>query len=145
MVSNRSIDESAKVLSAGIAAGSTDSQSSSVDMQGYEGCKIYTCFGAIVAGAVTSVEIQTSSDDSTFNDLAGSSVTVADDDDDDVVIHDIYRPLERYLRVDVNRATQNATVDYILAVRYGSIKSPATDDATVISKEIHASPAEGTA
>lgn len=134
---------------AGVVAGTSDQTSSAIDVAGYDGVKIYTLFGAITSGAVTSVKVQQSSDNGsvdTYADLEGSSITVADDDDDQVVVHDIYRPRERYLKVVIDRGTQNAVIDGIIAVLYGARKLPPTNDATtVVSREFHASPAEGTA
>lgn len=133
----------------GVVAGTSNQTSSAIDMAGYEGVKIYTMFGAITSGAATSVKIQQSSDDGsvdTYADLEGTSVTVADDDDNQVVVHDIYRPRERYLKAVVLRATQNSVIDGIVAVLYGARELPPTNDATtVVSREFHASPAEGTA
>lgn len=133
----------------GVTAGTTDQTSSAIDTLGYDGVKIYTAFGAITSGAVTSVKVQQSSDDASadaYADLEGTSITIADDDDNQVAVHDIYRPRERYLKVVVDRGTQNAVIDGIIAVLYGARELPTTDDtSTVVSREIHASPAEGTA
>lgn len=131
-----------------VAAGTTAQTSSAVDTQGFDGVKFYTSFGAITADAVTSVEVQQSSDNSadTYVDLLGTNIAVAHDDDNQVVVHDIYRPRERYLKVQINRATQNAVIDGVIAVLYGPNKMPTTDDAaTVVGRETHVSPAEGTA
>lgn len=141
-------EKTIRVMNA-VAAGTTDQTSSAIDTQGFEGVKIYTAFGTITSGAVTSVKVQQSSDDAAadaYADLAGTSITVADDDDNQVVVHDIYRPQERYLKVVIDRGTQNAVIDGIIAVLYGADKMPTTDDSsTVVSRETHSSPAEGTA
>lgn len=137
-----------RVLNA-VAAGTSAQTSSVIDTAGYDGVKIYSAFGAITAGAATSVKLQQSSDDGSsdaYSDLEGSSITVADDDDNQVAIHDLYRPLKRYIKVVISRATQNAVIDGVLAVRYGAKKLPATNDsATIVALESYASPAEGTA
>lgn len=127
-------------------AGTTDINGSSVDMANFGGCRFTVGFGVITSTAVTSVKIQTSSDNSAFNDLAGTAVTVADDDDNKVVILDIYRPQERYLRPVVDRATANAVIDFALAEQYEPHILPTTDTAAdTVAREIHSSPAEGTA
>ena len=129
-----------------VAAGTTDQNSSSVDMKSFDSVTFYVSFGTIVAAAVTSVKAQTSSDDSTFNDLKGTSITVADTNDNDVVALEIVRPLERYIRCTVDRGTQNATIDGIIAVQTRADKEPVThDSSTVVGSEVHASPIEGTA
>ena len=129
------------------AAGLTAVTSEVIDTGGYEGVRLMVGFGAIVAGAVTSVKVQQcDTSGGTYADLLGSSITVADTDDNKVAVIDICRPQERYLKVVTSRATQNATVDFMTAELYGTRKQATTDDtATVISREIHVSPAEGTA
>lgn len=133
-----------------VAAGTTDiTPSSGIDMQNFEGCLFIVPFGPITAGAATSIKVQQSSDDGssdTYADLAGTSVTVEDDDDNQVFWVDVYRPRERYLKLIVDRGTQNAVVDGIIAIQYGPKNLPTTHDATTVGGgELHASPAEGTA
>ncbi|HYV18614.1 MAG TPA: hypothetical protein VFC25_06265 [Verrucomicrobiae bacterium] len=93
------------------AAGATNINGSIIDMAGFDACLIAVHFGAIVAGALTSIKAQQGDDSglSDAADVAGSSVTVADTDDDKVFYIDV-RPRKRYLRLVVSRATQNATV-----------------------------------
>ena len=139
-----------KRLANASAAGTTDVDSSSIDLgadNGYPSCRLAVLFGAIVSGAATSIKVQSSSDDSTFNDLTGTSVTVADDDDNQIVYVDVVKPLERYLRIRVVKATQNSTVDGIFAEAYDGRIQSSTDDATTVSasSERHVSPVEGTA
>lgn len=132
-----------------VSAGTSAQTSSAIDTQGFDGVKIYTAFGAITSGAVTSVKVQQSADDGSadaYADLLGTSRSVADDDDNQVVVHEISKPLERYLKVVVSRSTQNAVIDGVIAVLYRASKQPTTDDtSTVVAREIHVSPAEGTA
>ena len=128
-----------------VAAGTGDSNSSSVDMLDYEGVRFLVSFGTIVNGAATTIKAAQSADDSSWDDLLGTAITVTDTDDDDVAILDIWRPIDRYVRITVTRATQNSTIDGIIAEQYGSRVLPPTNDATVIGQEIHSSPAEGTA
>lgn len=131
-----------------VAAGTTDQNSSEVDMKGFEGVMFIAAFGAIDATAVTSVKAQqgavTGMGDAA--DLAGTSISVADDDDNKVVVLDIYRPQERFVRCVIDRGTANAVIDGVIAIQYGPREKPTTHDATtVVGTEVHASPAEGTA
>lgn len=129
-----------------VAAGTTDQNSSSVDMTGFEGVVFYALFGTITASAVTSTKLQQSSDNSTFADLAGTAIVVNDDDDNQIVVYDLSRPTDRYVRLVIDRGTQNAVIDGVVAVQYGPRDAPTTDDSsTVISRETHIGPAEGTA
>lgn len=129
------------------AAGVTNINSDAVDTAGFDGVRLKVVFGAIVAGAATSVKAQqdTVSAMSGAADLAGTSQTVADTDDNKAFIIDIWRPQERYVRAAILRATQNSTVDYVEAELYAPRSRPVTQDATIGGNEIFNSPAEGTA
>lgn len=131
-----------------VAAGTSDQNSSVIDMQGWDGVTFIAAFGAITSGAVTSVKVQQGTDGTVTDaaDLEGTAVTVADDDDNQVAIVEVYRPRERYVRLVVDRGTQNAVIDGVIAIQYNGRKQPSTHDSTtVISAESHNSPAEGTA
>lgn len=133
-----------------VAAGTSDiTPSAGVDTKEFEGCMFVVEFGEITADAVTSIKVQQSDDNGVadaYSDLAGTAVAVADSADNKVFYVDIYRPRKRYLKLIVDRATQNAVLDSILALLYGPRKLPTThDSATVGGGETHASPDEGTA
>lgn len=136
--------------SVAVAAGSTAiTPSGAIDMANFEGVMFMASFGAITAGAVTSIKIQQSDDDGAsdaYSDLEGTSITVADDADDKVFYVDVFKPEKRYVKMIVSRATQNAVLDSILAMQYGPRKLPTIHDSTTVGGgEFHASPAEGTA
>lgn len=131
-----------------VAAGTSDVNSDIVDTQGFEGVRFILGLGAITTGAVTSAKVQQNDVNSGTGmaDLAGSAITIADDDDNQILISDIYKPRERYVRLAIDRGTQNAVVDFLLVELYEPRKLPITEDsAIVISAEQHISPAEGTA
>ena len=129
-----------------VAAGTTSVESDGVDINGFESIVFIVALGAITTGAATSVKLQQSTDNSSFADLEGTSITVADDDDNQIALLEIHRPRERYVRAVVSRATQNAVVDGIFAIKHnGTRYAPITQGATVVAAEVHASPAEGTA
>ena len=78
--------------------------------------------------------------------LLSSAISVADDDDNQIVVIDIFRPQERYLKTVIDRGTANAVVDFMIVELYNPRTIPAaTSDATVIATEKHTSPDEGTA
>lgn len=135
--------------STAVAAGTTTvTPSAGVDTQDCEGVQFTVAMGAIVAGAATSIEVHQSSDDGavdTYTAITGTKVTIADDGDDKVYIVDVRRPRERYVKCIVNRATQNSTVNAIVAQRYGVSKVPISQHASVGGSEFHDAPAEGTA
>ena len=129
------------------SANTTDLTSEAVDTAGFEGARFICGFGAITSTAVTSTKVQQcDTSGGSYADLEGTAITVADDDDNQVTITEIHRPRERYLKHVVDRGTANAVVDFLVVELYGCKSQPVADDsATVVSREVHISPAEGTA
>lgn len=130
-----------------VAAGTSNVASDIVDTAGYDGIRFILAMGAIVSGAATSANVQqnTANSASGMADLAGSSITIADTDDNKLIVIEIIKPLERYLRLETLRATQNSTVDGLIVELFNPRTMPVTQDSTVATLEVHASPAEGTA
>jgi len=129
------------------AAGATDIEGTTIDMQGFEGVLMIVTFGAITAGAVTAITAQqgSASDGSDCTNLAGTGQTVADDDDGQIFVIDLYKPTDRYVRLHVDRATQNAVVASAEYIQYGARVAPVTSASATVNVESHVSPAEGTA
>ena len=126
------------------AAGTTDISATSVDMLGFEQVTFVVPIGAIVSDAVTSIKAQGSSDNSSFSDLAGTSQTIADTDDDKTFYVNVVKPSYRYVRLVVDRGTQDATVGGIIAIQ-SNPKTLPVSHGTSVSGETHISPAAGTA
>lgn len=129
------------------AAGTSDVNGATIDMKGYDQVAFYVAFGAITAGAVTSIKVQqgNQSDMSDAADLKGTAVSVADTDDNKVAIVEVNQPTERYVRVVVDRGTQNAVIDAGIAIQTKGRLEPVTHDTTVAASEFHLAPDEGTA
>jgi len=127
---------------AGLAA-ATSITGSTIDTNGFTGVLFLVHFGTIVSGAATSLKVEHSdnSDMSSNADITGTSQTVADTDDNKVFYVDINRPVKRYVRLLVSRATQNSTVSAV-AIPYGPNDAPFTQTAT---GEKFVGPASGTA
>jgi len=125
------------------AAGTTDINGTGVDMKDYDEVSFLVTFGTITGSAVTSVHAEQSADDSTYNDLEGTNQTVADTDDGDTFVVDIIKPTDRYVRVVVDRATQNAVVANGLAVQ-SRAKALVVSQASTVNSETFVSPDEGT-
>lgn len=136
------------------AAGSTDLNGIGVDTQGYEGVLVITQLGTLTSTCVGSIKLQMA-DDSAFsvnlNDVAGSGYTIVQaSDGNKSVIHDLFRPRQRYVRAVVKRATANIVVAGQHVVLYGGPKKkPATQGlnhsaATAITLKQLVSAAAGT-
>lgn len=145
----KQVKVSTAITPAAGVAGTTDINGTTLDMANYEGVLMVCRFGVITGSAVTSVKAQqgAESDLSDAADLAGTGITVADDDDNQIFIIDLYRPTERYVRLVVDRGTQNAVVAEAHYVQYGPPKKmPVENNVTdAVTYELHVSPAEGTA
>jgi hypothetical protein len=135
-----------RILNA-VAAGQTVQPSSIIDMKGFDGVVFLALFGSITTGAVTSMKAQQGkeADMSDAADLKDSKIDIADDRDNDALILDIFRPLDRYLKAVISRATQDAVIDGVLAIQYKAGYMPTTQDAaSVAGSKFLLSPAEGT-
>lgn len=131
-------------VSDAVAAGTTDVNCTSVDMSGFDAVAFVAAFGTITSSAVTSIKVQGSSDNSTFVDLEGTSVTVADDDDNQLFIAEVLRPSYRYIRLVIDRGTANAVIDSVTAIQHTPRYAPVTQPATT-TVEVNVAPAAGTA
>tara|TARA_R100000808_G_scaffold23557_1_gene52424 strand:- start:25 stop:468 length:444 start_codon:yes stop_codon:yes gene_type:complete len=133
-------------LNASVANGATAVNSSSVSLGPGQGVLFLTELGAITAAP--KIKVQTSSDDAAWNDLAGTEdTTITATDDDKVAAVDIKRPLERYLRISIDRSAGNSEVDGILAIVYNVQELPVTQAADQVAGEAKSflAVAEGTA
>lgn len=128
------------------AAGTADVNGAILNMAGWDGVLMIVQFGAIVAGAVTSIKAQ---QDTVVGfggaaDILGSAQTVADTDDDKCFMIDLKRPTEQFVRVVVDRGTQNATCSAVYVQYRGRGPKPVSQGSNVAFEAFHA-PAEGTA
>jgi hypothetical protein len=117
-------------------------------MSGVEGVLMIVKFATIAASAVVTIKAQQGdeSDLSDAADLEDTGISVAEDDDDQVFIIDLYRPLERYVRLYVDKDASNATAESAIYVQYGARSLPADNNVDdEVTCELHVSPDEGTA
>lgn len=137
---------SSAVTPAAGVAGTSAISGTILDMSGYNGVLVVVRMGAITGSAVTSIKMQQDSAAAMGGaaDLLGTSQTIADDDDNEIFYIDLYKPEERYVRLYVSRADQNAVVASAEYIQYEPIAAPVTQP-TGTSGELHVSPIEGTA
>ena len=124
-----------------VAAGTTSQSSSTVDMLGYEGVIFLASFGT--AAANNSFNIQGSDDDSSYNDIAGSSVVNSTTDKNFFI--DMHKPLKhRYYQLIALRGT-STTIENMWAIQYGAHSEAVVN---VVSTKLFGkalvSPADGT-
>lgn len=127
------------------AAGSADVEGDALDMDGFEHVCMMVTFGALVDGGTYYIKAQQSADlaFSSPLDITGTKMAVADNKDDTVFCIDILRPQYQYVRVHVDRATQNATccAHYLC---YAPHAKPVTQPSEV-TVEVHKDEITGTA
>lgn len=126
-------------------AGVTAINSAVVDMAGYDGVVFLTSTGTVLATGTATVKVQqdTAVGMGAAADLAGTSQAVVDTDDNKSIAVDVQRPLERYLRLVITRATANSDWGPIWALQYRARVLPVTQG--LDKSETHLSPVEGTA
>lgn len=124
-------------------AGTSTINGATFDMQNFEGILFIVKFGTAAADNQIKAQQGAASDMSDAADLAGTLVAVGASDE--IVMLDLYRPTERYVRAVALRGT-STTIDWGAAIQYGPRKKPVNNAvAGTIASEFHASPAEGTA
>jgi hypothetical protein len=114
-------------------AGATALNGAAIDMQGFEAVLMVVTFGAITTGAATAIKAERGAD-STLSEpaaIAGSGQTVADTADGKTFYIDIQRPGARYVRLVVDRATQNAVVASAIYIQYDARNHPVTHGANI--------------
>ncbi len=129
------------------AAGTSDITSAEVDMQNFESVEFLVPVGAVVAAGVQSIKAQQDvvTGMAGAADLLGTNIAIADDDDNTLFRLEIIKPLERFVRIVIPRATQNATIGGVIAMKSGPKNKPITEHTLVTTAESHVSPIEGTA
>ena len=137
--------KSRRVLNA-VAAGQTAQNGAILDMANVEGVLFIAAFGTPDAGAATGIKVQQGAPANLSDaaDLAGMALSIADTDDNTLLMVDVSRPAERYVRAIVTRRTANAVVDGVIAIQYGTRVLPAAQDTSLAGSEAHVSPLGGT-
>lgn len=136
-----------KRVSAAVAAGMATTNCDAVDMAGYDSVAFVALIGTIAASGTVDMKAQqdSASGMGSAADLAGTKVSLTDADDDKMLILNIHRPRERYVRAVITTAVGNGTIDGVFAILYNARNKPITQGSTVGAGESHQSPAEGTA
>ena len=140
---NLSSDIAIEKAAAPAVAGTTEVETSAIDMQGFNGVMFVTAIPTIDAGGLNYLQgKQGETSGGSFAILAASAVTP--EVNGDVVGLDIFQPRERFVKASVLRNTSSAT-ETIIALKYKGIKRPELNDATPVIKKLLQSPAEGAA
>lgn len=128
-------------------AAQTTRNSDIIDMSGVDGVVFIALFDTLIeAGTIKlSVDQNTANSASGMAELAGSTThtVTAAETTGGVLVADVYRPQERYLRASIDIGTSNAVISGIVAIQYSGVKQPTTNTgATVLEVDVLVSPAE---
>lgn len=115
--------------------------SDEVDMQGFEGVVFFVKMATYNASNFINAA-QSSVSSGTFVDLKDTKVNTTTTDE--VACVDVYRPKDRYVRLEVDRSGGDTVLGEIYALQYGA-KKMTVSQASEVTLEVHISPAEGSA
>lgn len=133
-----------------VAAGSSiDDDSAIVDTQGFDGCLFITTITDSVDTGVATMTIEQNSVNSgtgmaALSGAVATATSAANDDlNNQILAVDVYRPRERYLRVNRASATANIAYGEVLAILYKGIKMPISQATADVADSVAVtSPAE---
>ena len=138
---NFSDEVKVSLVAAGQVSAGTAINSTAVDMAGFEGVVFV---GSIATSNAANFANLAQGDTSggAFVDLAGTKVVPGDDGDSFLL--DIFRPRDRFVRLEIDRGGANTATGDVYAFQYGPASAPVSHGST-IDAELHLSPAEGAA
>lgn len=130
------------------AASDTDVDGAAVDMAGFDGAIFVTSIEDSVATGVATLTVkQCDTSGGSYAALSGAVATATSATNDDLntklLVVDVYRPLERYLKANIGSATANIAFGATYAILYKGRVAPVTQlTAEVAQLTSVASPAE---
>lgn len=135
-------------LAAIAAAANTDSDSAAIDTQNYDGVVLITPItDSVATGVATLTAKQCDTSGGTYAALSGAVATATSAANDDLngtlLIVDVYRPQERYIKANLVSATANIAFGETVAFCYSGRVGPVSQLAAEVSQlTLVASPAE---
>jgi hypothetical protein len=132
------------VVQTGAVAGTTEVDTSILDMAGYDGVMFVAVLGTVTAGSVLAISVQQNAlnqtggmaaivDGPSGANAAAGLTDVGGASSNGALAVDVFRPLSRYVRAALTRTTANAVVQTILAFQYKAKKRPTLQDASVLA------------
>jgi hypothetical protein len=127
------------VVEAAAAAAQTELVTDVLDMSGYEGVMFIVLLGDVSDTSVLTLTVKGNSANSVSSPTpvtqkASDAFTAgAATADSKVILVDVYKPALRYVFGSLTRTAANAIVGGIIAIQYGAVNKPTTQDASVIA------------
>jgi len=138
LLKNAMIDYGAAAVA---AAANTDSNTSILDMAGWDGVTFLTTITDSVATGVATLKVEASltNADGGMAAVTGATATatcaVNDDLNGKLLIVDVFRPQRRYVQGVRTSGTADIAFGECIAIRYRGRKSPVTQGSTVADAE----------
>lgn len=120
------------------AADDTDTDSAAIDTSGYDGVILITSItDSVDTGVATLTAKQCDTSGGTYAALTGAAATATSGANDDLngqlLIVDVFRPLERYVKANLGSATANIAYGETLAILYNSTHKPIAQTSTEVA------------
>lgn len=125
------------------AAGTDDTLNGDIlDMQGFDGVCFICKTGDVTDTSVITLKSyegdESDVSDGAYNTVAATVTADATSGDDKLLILDVKGFTQRYVRADVVRATANAVIEAVIAVRYNARTLPTTQGTDVVDSDLDA-------
>lgn len=115
-----------------------------VDMLGFDSVMFIAITGDVTATSALALTVYTNDTNNTTTPTeTAAEVTFtagASDADSKLLIADVHRPRQRYVYATLARATANAVVNGVIAIRYNATNRPTTQGASVIASGVFPDP-----
>ncbi len=142
MSMNRQFTKACKtvVVNTGTVAGTTNINATTVDTQGFNAYRICVLLGTLTSSQVTKLKVQEFTADTAANyaDVTGAvTAAAADADGGKLLILDVYKPQQRWIRPVIVRGTANAVITAAWVELYLPDFQPVSlTDATTLSSAV---------
>ena len=120
-----------KLVQVPIDAGTSNPTSTWVDTENFEGCLFLGNLATQTGGATATMAVQTASSTTASGvAITGATVSSTANVDDKLLAVDVYKPVKRFLRTLLTRATSNVEWGGTVAILYGPRTVPTTNSTT---------------
>lgn len=124
-----------KVANAATAA-TTEVDSTILDMSGYDSVVFCVSLATVTDASVLTAAVQQNTANSTSGMTAitnGAATFTASSSSNTLMLSEVFRPSQRYVRLAFTRTAQNAAIDNIVAIQFNARSLPVTQGSTVLA------------
>ena len=120
------------------SANNTDSNTTILDMSGWDGVVFITSITTATTGSVVAltVESNTANSDTSMAAIAGAVATKTSPSNGTLLVVDVFRPQKRYVQGVITSTTQVATFGVTIAIQYKGAKAPLAVADTIAAQTV---------